>query len=127
MRSGRPPFIKHTPMLIWVMVELLRDRRDPRRDRASARDGCERLKKQLAQDFVGGRVLPFGTIRRLYNRFEKTVRHSDSGEELAQATKLVAIGRPQREYLGWDASVWLFVMDPEFLKSKGYDVVINGQ
>jgi hypothetical protein len=127
MRSGRPPFIKHTPMLIWVMVELLRDRRDPRRDRASARDGCERLKKQLAQDFVGGRVLPFGTIRRLYNRFEKTVRHSDSGEELAQATKLVAIGRQQRQYLGRDASVWLFVMDPEFLRSKGYDVVIHGQ
>ena len=66
MNAGRPPFIKYTPLLIWVFVELVRDQQDPGRKRKTDRDGFDRLEKKLAEDFKGGRVLPFETIRRYY-------------------------------------------------------------
>ena len=43
------------PLLTWVMVELLRDRKDQTRERASVREAGRRLEQQLARSFVGGR------------------------------------------------------------------------
>ena len=101
-------------MLVWVMAELLRDRRDSGRDRASARDGCKRLEEQLARDFTGGRVLPFNTIHGYYKRFEK--RRSNNGSEKALADILLKIGRARRKILGWNASPWILVFDPDPLE-----------
>ena len=123
-RPGRPSM--KAPLLIWVLVELMRDRKGGL-PRLSARRGCERLKRELQIDFKGGRVLPFETIRRYHKGFVAAWRRSNSGEEKALAAKILAIGRERRELLGWDASAWLFVIDPAFLSSKGIKVVINSQ
>jgi hypothetical protein len=119
---GRPPLASGALLYIWVLVELLRDRKDPKRERASARDGCRRLKEQLRRDCRGGRVLPLETIRRLHKNFEATMRKSDSRELAATANDLLSLGRQRREDYGWDASVWLFVIEPDFLADKGVKV-----
>jgi hypothetical protein len=116
VNAGRPPFIKYTPLLIWVFVELVRDQQDPGRKRKTERDGCDRLEKKLAEDFKGGRVLPFETIRRYYRNFKTIIRRSNTGSEKALADILLKIGRARRVLLGWDASVWLLVFDPDPLE-----------
>jgi hypothetical protein len=119
-RYGSSPDLWNTkpPLLIWVLAELMRDRKDGL-PRLSARSGCKRLEKELQVTFKGGRVLPFETIHRHYKAFNTAMRCSNSGAEKAVADRLLEIGRERRELLGWDASAWLFVMDPEFLQSKG--------
>lgn len=119
---ARPRFddrFNHVPLFVWVLVELTRDRNNVNTTRHSVRAACRRLEKKLEADFKGGRVLPWETIRRYHKDFETTVRKSNSSEQLAEAKSLLAIGRERREFLGWDASVWLFVAEPEFLIALG--------
>lgn len=118
---ARPRFddrFSHVPLLVWVLVELTRDRRDDR-PRDTVRAACKRLEKKLEADFKGGRVLPWETIRRYYKDFETAVRESNSGEQLAQAESLLAISRERREFLGWDVRPWQFVFDPEIFIAMG--------
>lgn len=122
---GRPPF-KEIPMGIWVLVEVMRDRKEPGRPRGTVRFACKRLEREFARDLKGPRELKFETIRHHYKKFEKNKRCSNSGEELTKATDLLAIARRRRDYFGWDASPWLFVMEPEFLMAKGVEVIFHG-
>ena len=69
---ARPRFndrFSHVPLFVWVLVELMRDRKDSR-PRDTVRAASKRLQTKLAQDFEGGRVLPTETIRRYYKNFE---------------------------------------------------------
>ena len=79
---GRQPIKPSIPLLFWVFVELMRDRKGGR-PRLSARRGCERLEKELALTFKGGRVLPEETIRRHYRNFVATMRRSGIEQQKA--------------------------------------------
>jgi hypothetical protein len=96
----------------------MRDRKNDRR-RDTVRGASGRLQKSLAEDFQGGRVLPFDTVRRYYKDFKTTMRRSSSGEEIANANRLLAIAREQREILGWDVRPWQWVIGPEFFIALG--------
>ena len=122
---GRPQF-KEVPMGIWVLVERMRARIGPGRSRDSVRSACDRLEKKLTKDIVGPRDLKWETFRDHYKKFEKTMRRSNSGEELARANNLLVIARKRREVLGWDVSPWLFVMEPEVLAAEGVEVILTG-
>lgn len=116
---ARPRFndrFSHVPLFVWVLVELMRDRKDSR-PRDTVRAASKRLQTKLAQDFEGGRVLPTETIRRYYKNFKSTARRSNNGKQLAQA--LLAISRERREFLGWDVRPWQWVIDPEFFIALG--------
>ena len=125
MTAGRPPF-KEIPMGIWVLVEVMRDRKEPGRPRGTVRFACKRLEKKLAKDIKGPRHPKWETFRHHYKKFE-TMRRSNSGEELTRATELLAIARRRRDFLGWDTSPWLFVMEPESLAAKGVEVILKGR
>ena len=60
--------------------------------------------------------MPFETIRRYYRNFKTIIRRSNTGSEKALADILLKIGRARRVLLGWDASVWLLVFDPDPLE-----------
>jgi hypothetical protein len=108
---GRPEIKPSIPLLAWVMVELMRARQGL--PPLSVRGGSKRLAKDISRDFLGGRTWTVETIRRQYKNFAQTLRHSNNGTEKTQADILVKIGRARRELLGWDASVWLLVLDPD--------------
>jgi hypothetical protein len=124
-KRGRPPTKKYVPLVIWVMVELRRDRQKAGLARASERDACNRVQKDLADAFKNGRALPFNSIRRIYRRFSKTMK-SDRRLEAVAAQWLLR-GRMRREAYGWDATPWLFVFDPEDWASVGFNVSIEGR
>jgi hypothetical protein len=111
---GRPTVKPGVQLMIWAYVELMRDRKDGL-PRLSARAGCAKLEKDFAEDLKRGRFLTFATIRRHYKEVEA------NPEQKAQALRLLEIGRRNREILGWDASSWLFLIDPGFVQSKGYE------
>lgn len=72
---GRPPVKPTISCLLWVMVELMRDRR--KGERLSVRVASERLAKHLAACFVGGRQLDKETIRGHCKKFGKERRRPD--------------------------------------------------
>ena len=120
---GRPAF-KNIPLIFWVLVEVMRDRKEPGRDRDTVRNACKRLEMEFAKDFNGPRELKSETIRRYYKKFEKTLRRLNSGEELAKANAELFAARTRRDFLGWDTSPWMFVISPAGLAARGVNVVI---
>jgi hypothetical protein len=112
-------------MTIWVLAELFRDRKEPGEKRLSGRHGCERLETHLREHFQGGRVLPFNTIHRHYKEFN-AIRCKKGGEAAADAAdKMLANARVNRDSLGWDASTWMALIDPNVPKAMGYNVVLH--
>jgi hypothetical protein len=107
-----------TQLMFWAYVELIRDRKGL--PRLSARAGCAKLAKDFARDVKGGRFLTMETIRRHHKDFEKTMRRD--AEEKAKALHVLECGRHNREILGWDASPWMFLIDPVALQLKGYEL-----
>jgi hypothetical protein len=103
------------PLIFWTFVELMRDRKASTA-RFSARQGCARLAKEFAKDFKGGRFMTTETIRRFHKSTEAA-----SAEQKAEAARLLQLGRQRREVIGWDASPWLFLFDPNVW--PGYSVV----
>jgi hypothetical protein len=110
-----------TQLMIWAYVELMRDRKGL--PRLSARAGCAKLAKDFARDLKGGRFLTMETIRRQHRAFEKTMRRN--AEEKANALHVLECGRHNREILGWDASPWMFLVDPAALQSQGYELTVT--
>jgi hypothetical protein len=121
--GGRPPLPPSFSLMLWAFAELMRDRQGSQR-RLSARAGCQRLAKDFARDSKGGRFLPFSTIRRHHGNVEKDMRKNP--EQRAIANGLLEFGRQRRELIGWDASAWLYLIDPAVWQSKGYEGVISG-
>jgi hypothetical protein len=108
--------------MTWAFVELMRDRKVKGMPRLSARAGARKLEKEFARDLKGGRFLYFDTIRRYHKDFEKAAGRN----EKAQALAVLQNGRRNRERLGWDASPWMFLLDPALFQEKGYELnVIN--
>jgi hypothetical protein len=108
------------------MVELLRDRKDQTRERASVREATRRLEQHLKRCFVGGRRIRFEGIRDHYKRFQATAHRTNSGAE-ANARNLLDLARRRRDLYGWETDTWALVMDPWALKAMGYRVVINDE
>jgi hypothetical protein len=124
-KRGRPKVKPSVPLLTWVMVELLRDRKDQTKERASVREAVRRLERQLTKSFVGGRRLRFEAIRKHYKDFQTTTHRSNSDVEANLARNLLDLARRRREVYGWEADVWTLVMDPWALAAMGYKVIIN--
>jgi hypothetical protein len=120
-KAGRPSAGSTVKLTIWVMVELLRDRRDPTKPRDSRRHACDRLASHLAECFQGGHVIKFEGIREYYKDFQRAVRRSDSGLE-EQARLVLENARSTRELCGWECSTWALVLDPAQLPALGYDL-----
>lgn len=120
MPRGRPAVKPSIPLVLWVMVELMRDRKERGRPRASVRDASGRLAKHLAECFQGGRVLEWETVRDHHKRFGRTMRQSNTGAESELAKGLLDLARKRRDLLGWDTSTWALVIDPTTLAALGY-------
>jgi hypothetical protein len=125
-RRGRPEVGTKVKLLFYVMMELERDRRDGR-PRDSERNACDRLARHFEKELVVRRKLTAETIRRHVKDFKRILRKSNSDEQAAEAARTLAMGRANREVIGWDASTWLFVLDPQSLKASGVNVLINDQ
>jgi hypothetical protein len=125
MARGRPKVKPLVPLLIWVMVELLRDRRDQTKERASVREAARRLEQHLGKSFTGGRRIRAEAIRDHYKSFQTTAHRSNSGAEAALASNLLDSARRKRDLYGWETDTWVLVMPPEAFKAAGYQVVIN--
>jgi hypothetical protein len=125
MARGRPKVKPGVPLLTWVMVELLRDRRDQTKERASVREAAQRLEQHLKKSFVGGRRIRFEGIRDHYKSFQVAVHRS--GAEAALARNLLDLARRRRDLYGWETDTWALVMDPWALAAMGYRVVINDE
>jgi hypothetical protein len=111
-RGRGRPFIKPSiPLLTWVMVELMRDRKNA--PRLSVRAAAAKLAKEIRHDFIGGKNWPSETIRRQYKNYESIVLRSNTGAEKQQAEILLQIARARREGLGWGTSIWILVFDPD--------------
>src|SRR5262245_53974132 len=121
---GRPALPPSFPIMLWAFVELMRDRRGLRSPRLSARAGCQKLAKDFARDFKGGRFLSVATIRRHHGEVDRSL--NDDQKKRALANGLLEYGRQRREVIGWDSSPWLFLMDPALFQAKGYEGVISG-
>lgn len=117
---GRPAVKPSIPLVIWVLVELMRDRSEAGRERASARQGCKLLEKHLAECFQGGHRLGFEAIRRHYKKFETVMRRSNSGSQSDCAKGFLEYARQRRNVLGWKANTWTLVIDPDWLPLMGY-------
>jgi hypothetical protein len=127
MTRGRPAIKPTIPLVLWVMVELMRDRKEWGRARASARDASARVANHLAECFQGGRVLTTETVRDHYKRFERAMRRSNSGAEAELAKGLLDLARKRRDLLGWQTSTWALVLDPTALAALGYEVVLTAK
>jgi hypothetical protein len=127
MVRGRPRVKPSIPLLTWVMVELLRDRRDQTKERASVREAAQRLERHLKKCFVGGRHIRSEGIRDHYKNFQTIAHRSNSGAEANLARNLLDLARRRRDLYGWETDTWALVMDPWALKAMGYRVVINNE
>jgi hypothetical protein len=127
MTRGRPAVKPSIPLVLWLMVELMRDRKEWGRPRASARDASVRVAKHLAECFQGGRVLEWETVRDHHKRFERTMRLSNAGAEAELAKGLLDLARKRRDLLGWQTSTWALVLDPTALAALGYEVVFTAK
>jgi hypothetical protein len=125
-KIGRPRAGSTVKLTIWVMVELLRDKRDPTKTRDSVRRACDRLESHLAESFQGGHAVKFEGIREHYKDFERAARRSNSGLEMAQARSLLENARLTRELCGWKCSTWALVLDSTQLPALGYDLSTDG-
>lgn len=113
-------------MVFWVLVELLRDRREPGHKRASASEAARRLDRHLKECMPGpGREMEWETIRDHYKKFERVMRQSNTGEEAELAQRLLDNARQRRNLFGWDTSTWMLVIDPAMLLAAGYEVTIT--
>src|SRR5262249_12886797 len=106
-RRGRKAVKPTIPMVLWLMVELTRDRRRWGKPRASAREAAHRVAEELAECFQGGRVLPPESVRRYHKEFERVMRRGGQEAELAQ--RLLEDARERRHLFGWETSTWLLV------------------
>ena len=100
---GRPPLPPSLAMILWIMVELMRDRKD--KPSLSIRGGAARLAKRLPRDFGGAKALTSETIRRHYKAFQTSLRRSNSDAERHQAEIALKIARARRVLLGWDCDL----------------------
>jgi hypothetical protein len=116
---GRPRNPLSFPLTLWAFVELMRDREDGG-ERRTVRAACRLVQQQFADDLKGGRFLTVATIRRQHGEMEKAMR-DDAGKK-AYADVLLEYGRRRREVLGWDSSMWLYLIDPF---QPGYDVNVD--
>jgi hypothetical protein len=119
---GRPAVKPSIPLMMWVLVELMRDRNG--RPRLSVRGGSTRLAKELPKTGAA-RVLSAETIRDYHKRFERTMKQANSGEEKKAAEWELEIGRQRREIYGWGTSAWILIADPWDLAARGWSVIIN--
>ena len=127
MRRGRPAVKPSIPLRLWVMVELMRDRKELGRPRASVRDASARVAKHLAECFQGGRVLTAETVRDHHKRFERVMQRSNSGAEAELAKGLLDLARKRRDLLGWETSTWMLVLDLTALTALGYEAVFTAK
>jgi hypothetical protein len=103
--------------MLYVMMELHRDRKEAGRPRASVRDACVRLEKHLRETWLSSRKdLGWETIRRHVRDFT----NSDSGEQMTLAQNVIEAARLKRTLLGWEADVWSLVVSADVLEKKGY-------
>jgi hypothetical protein len=107
---GRPAVKPTISLTLWMMVELMRDRKQRVRARASVRKAADRVAKHLAEHFRGGVVPTAETVRRHYKQFERVMRRG--GDEAELAIGLLANARQRRDLLGWDTPTWLLMFDP---------------
>jgi hypothetical protein len=124
-RRGRKEVKPSIPMVLWLLVELARDRQQGDLSRLSVLQASKRVAEHLTESFRGGRKLTTETIRRHHKRFENVMRRSNSGEEALRAKMLLNNARQRRELLGWDTSLWALVLDPAALQALGYEVIIG--
>jgi hypothetical protein len=124
-KRGRKALKPSIPLMVWVMVELMRDRREAGRERATVRESCKRLEKHLAECFQGGHRLGFEAIRRHYKKFGMVMRRPNSGVESDLAKGLLENARQRRDLLGWSTSTWMLVIDPNLLEGMGYTGELN--
>ena len=124
-KGGRPRTGRTVKLTIWLMVELLRDRRDPKKERVSAREASKRLEQHLAESFRGGHELGWERIRDHHKEFERVARQSNTGDERREADLILAQARLLRELRGWDTSTWSLVIDPADM--VGYDWSVDGE
>ena len=127
MPRGRPAVKPSIPLVLWVMVELMRDREQWGRPRASARGASARVAKHLAECFHGGRVLTTETVRDHHKRFERTMRQSNARAEAELAKGLLDLARKRRDLLGWQTSTWMLVLDLTALTALGYEAVFTAK
>jgi hypothetical protein len=112
-------------LMIWVMVELTRDRRNPTLARDSVRNASKRVAQHLDESFRGGRLGKDSDIREYYKNFERAVRVANSSEQADMARELLDAGRRMRDLRGWETSTWALVMDPQHLSALGYTVLVH--
>lgn len=122
---GRKALPEHFPLIVWVMVELMRDRREPGRKRDSERHACKRLSAHLSACFLGGREFEWETLRTYYKRFEREIKQPTLGERARTAERILADARFQRNMFGWEQSVWSLVIKPSALKAHGFDFFLG--
>jgi hypothetical protein len=115
---GRPAVKPSVSLTLWLMVELMRDRKEQSRARASARDASDRVAKHLAEHFRGGRVLTTETVREHHKRFERVMRQG--GDEAENAKRLLGNARHHRALLAQETSLWV----PVFI-ALGCVIVLN--
>ena len=113
MPAGRRPR-RSAPLFFWALVELCRDRKDNRRERRSARQGCKLLMKRL--DGSVGRTLSAENIRDYHKKMEGRIDKTD-------AETILAWARKRREVYGWDANPLLYVLTEETLAANGAEVI----
>ena len=117
-KRGRKAVKPSIPMVLWLMVELARDRRIWGKPRASKLEGSHRIAEELAECFQGGRVLPPETVRRYHKEFQQVMRRG--GDEAEHASRFLENARQRRELLGWHTSTWLLVF-----QALGCEIILD--
>lgn len=106
---GRKNVKPSIALVHWVLVEVKRDRKDPGRERASARDASRRLEKDLIECFQPQHGANWETIRRYHKKFETVRRRPQCKGESELADQLLEAARQRRDLLGWETSVSLLI------------------
>jgi hypothetical protein len=120
-RRGAPKIRPGVKFMLYVMMELHRDRKEAGRPRASVRDACVRLEKHLRETRPSSRKdLGWETIRRHVKDFKRAGTNSNSGEQMTLAQNVIEAARLKRTLLGWEADVWSLVVSADVLEKKGY-------
>jgi hypothetical protein len=107
-KVGQPPVEPSVKLILWVIVELTRDRQNPSHERWSQRRALMRVEELLAANFLGGRVLTFETIKRHVREFNAIMRKSAAQRRLANSHLGLARQR-RRDRFGWETSPWLLL------------------
>jgi hypothetical protein len=120
--GGRPPLPMSFSLMLWAFVELMRDREDGG-ERRAVRAACRLTQQQFSDDLKGGRFLTVDTIRRHHADTERAMR--DDADKRALAIGLLDYGRRRRKLIGWNASLWLHLIDPARFIDSGYETDVN--